>query len=178
MGSGPDAAFDTTLVVFGASGDLARRKVLPALQAACASGQVQGRVGVLGAGRSNLDDGGFQALLGEDEQTAALAPSARWVRLDYGDPSGYRRIADLVSGCRQVVYYLATPPEVFPVIVDSLAAAGLNRRGDATRRVVVEKPLGRDLATSRELNRRLDTGFEEAQIYRIDHYLAKDTVQN
>ncbi len=178
MGSEPVTALDTTLVVFGASGDLARRKVLPALQAACASGQVQGRVGVLGAGRSKLDDGGFQALLGEDEQTAALAPSARWVRLDYGDPSGYRRIADLVSSCRQVVYYLATPPEVFPVIVDSLAAAGLNRRGDATRRVVVEKPLGRDLATSRELNRRLDTGFEEAQIYRIDHYLAKDTVQN
>ena len=168
----------TCLVVFGASGDLARRKVLPALQAARASGQVPGGVSVLGVGRSDLDDQRFAALLASDPLTTELAEDSSWVRLDYGDDAAYQRLGEQLQGSAQVVYYLATPPEIFSVIVAGLAAADLNRRGDESRRVVVEKPLGRDLASSRELNSALARAFDETQIYRIDHYLAKDTVQN
>lgn len=170
--------YDTALVVFGASGDLARRKVLPALQAARDRGEVSGRVGVLGAGRSDLDDERFAALLREEKATAGLASGAAWVRLDYSDPSGYRQLQPLLKDCAQVVFYLATPPAVFPHVVRGLAAADLNRKGDSSRRIVVEKPLGHDLTSARDLNAELARGFDEAQVYRIDHYLAKDTVQN
>jgi glucose-6-phosphate 1-dehydrogenase len=169
---------ETVLVVFGASGDLARRKVLPALQAARATGQVRGPVAVLGVGRSDLDDDRFCGLLASDPLTAGLAEDSGWVRLSYADGAAYQRLGERLEGVAQVVFYLATPPEVFSVIVGGLAAAGLNHRGDDTRRVVVEKPLGRDLLSSRELNLALGRAFDETQIYRIDHYLAKDTVQN
>ncbi len=169
---------ETVLVVFGASGDLARRKVLPALQAARASGQVRGPVAVLGVGRTDLDADRFRGLLAADPLTAALAADSGWVRLDYADERAYQRLEERLQGAAQVVFYLATPPEVFSVIVGGLAAVGLTHRGDDSRRVVVEKPLGRDLLSSRELNRALGRAFDEAQIYRIDHYLAKDTVQN
>ena len=169
---------ETVLVVFGASGDLARRKVLPALQAARASGQVRGPVAVLGVGRSDLDDDRFRELLASDSNTAALAEDSGWVRLAYADESAYQNLGARLEGAAQIVFYLATPPEVFAVIVGGLGAAGLNHRGDDTRRVVVEKPLGRDLLSSRELNLALGRAFDESQIYRIDHYLAKDTVQN
>ncbi len=168
----------TTLVVFGASGDLAKRKVLPALQSALSGDEVSGPVRVVGVGRSDLDDESFAARLSSDERTAGLAESARWVRLDYSDRSAYSRLRAVDDEACQVVFYLATPPNVFPAILCGLAEVGLNRRGDPSRRIVVEKPLGHDLESSRELNRQLQETFTEDQIYRIDHYLAKDTVQN
>ncbi len=171
-------AQSTTLVVFGASGDLATRKVLPALQSAVAGEEVSGPVRVVGVGRSNLDDESFRAHLASDERTAALADTAGWVRLDYSDRDAYSQLLAVEEATAQVVFYLATPPSVFPAILSGLAAVGLNRRGDPSRRIVVEKPLGHDLESSRELNHQLQETFTEDQIYRIDHYLAKDTVQN
>ncbi len=171
-------AQSTTLVVFGASGDLATRKVLPALQSAVAGEEVSGPVRVVGVGRSNLDDESFRAHLASDERTAALADTAGWVRLDYSDRDAYSQLLAVEEATAQVVFYLATPPSVFPAILSGLAAVGLNRRGDPSRRIVVEKPLGHDLESSRELNHQLRETFTEDQIYRIDHYLAKDTVQN
>lgn len=168
----------TTLVIFGASGDLARRKVLPALQSATKRGDVRDAVRVVGVGRSAWDTQAFRQELEEDPRTAALAENAEWVRMDYRDRDAYRRLLEPVTATAQVIYYLATPPAVFPPILSGLAAAGLNQKGDASRRVVVEKPLGHDLASSRELNAQLQETFTEEQLYRIDHYLAKDTVQN
>lgn len=168
----------TTLVVFGASGDLARRKVLPALQAAMGRGEVNGSVRVVGVGRSDLDDASFRAQLTSDPKTEHLGETSEWVRLDYSDQGAYSQLLATQDGSSQVVFYLATPPAVFPPILAGLAAVGLNRRGDSSRRVVVEKPFGHDLASSRELNHQLQEAFTEDQIYRIDHYLAKDTVQN
>ncbi len=168
----------TVLVVFGASGDLARRKVLPALQAASERGEVREQVRVVGVGRSAWDTATFQAELEADPKTAKLAADSEWVRLDYSDPAAYSQLATCQATASQVVYYLATPPTVFLPILAGLAAANLNQRGDPSRRVVVEKPFGHDLESSRELNRQLQEAFSEEQIYRIDHYLAKDTVQN
>jgi glucose-6-phosphate 1-dehydrogenase len=101
---------------------------------------------------------------------------ADWVRLDYGEPGTYAGLRAALRG-DAAVYYLATPPNTFSPILSALASSGLARRGDRSR-IVVEKPLGRDEASAHELNAQLAALFDESQVYRIDHYLAKDTVQN
>jgi glucose-6-phosphate 1-dehydrogenase len=160
------------LVIFGASGDLARRKVLPAAGAVATRRPVR----VLGAGRSDLTRPYFQQLVDETTGSRELAASADWVRLDYGSADSYAGLREALGG-RPAVYYLATPPTTFEPILTALAGSGLTRRGDGNR-IVVEKPLGHDAASARELDHQLDSLFEESQVYRIDHYLAKDTVQN
>jgi glucose-6-phosphate 1-dehydrogenase len=159
------------LVVFGASGDLARRKVLPAIGA-----MARGRVQVLGVGRSDLSGAAFQRLVGETTGSEDLAAGADWVRLDYAAAESYSGLREALHG-RPAVYYLATPPSTFRPILTALAGSGLTHRGDGSR-IVVEKPLGEDATSARELDSQLGTLFEESQIYRIDHYLAKDPVQN
>ena len=170
MAGFPDLTTD--IVIFGASGDLTRRKILPALRG------VGGGVRVLGAGRSEMSDEAFRRVVGEASGNADLAATAGWVRLDYDEPSTYESLRRAVNGDgRPVVYYLATPPSTFPAILEGLTRAGLSSRGDR-RRIVVEKPLGHDAETARLLNHQLEELFEESQVFRIDHYLAKDTVQN
>ncbi len=182
-----------TLVIFGATGDLARRKLFPALNRLMGQEAIHERTRILGVARSaSVDDQGFRAWA-----RAALAGSAdgeqaaRWsdTRLFYqtigrGKAEDFqvlaRRIAFLereesLPGNR--VFYLALPPEAIPGIVDGLGGAGLNR-GAGWTRLVVEKPFGRDLASSQSLNRAIHRYFEESQVYRIDHYLGKETVQN
>ena len=160
------------IVVFGASGDLAQRKVLPAIGAVAPPG----RVGVVGAGRSEFSRSDFQRLVAETTRSDELAAGAVWVRLDYGDAGSYAGLREALAG-RPAVYYLATPPSTFSAILGALAGSGLAKRGDGSR-IVVEKPFGEDAASARALNSQLDALFDESQIYRIDHYLAKDTVQN
>jgi glucose-6-phosphate 1-dehydrogenase len=164
----------TDIVIFGASGDLARRKVLPALGALGGDGQLR----VFGAGRSDLSRAAFQDLVADASGSSELAAQAKWVRLDYGAADSYlalQRAAD--SAGRPIVYYLATPPTTFTSILEGLARAGLSKRGNG-HRIVIEKPLGQDAASARQLNHQLRELFDESQIFRIDHYLAKDTVQN
>jgi glucose-6-phosphate 1-dehydrogenase len=166
------ATSDLDIVIFGASGDLAGRKVLPAVGAVARGA----RLHVVGAGRSDLSAERFRRLVGDATGSADLAAGAEWVRLDYGEPATYASLRQALRG-DAAVYYLATPPSTFSPILSALASSGLTHRGDGSR-IVVEKPLGEDEATAHELNRLLDTLFEESQVYRIDHYLAKDTVQN
>ena len=166
----------TDLVVFGASGDLATRKIFPALSQLAARGELSTPLRVIGVGRSNLSDERIQELLGEPAQRDGV--TAKWVRLDYGSPESYEPLKAEVDGSAAVIFYLATPPTTFNPIVTGLAQTGLARKGDPTRRVVVEKPFGRDLESALEIERTLSEAFEETQIFRIDHYLAKDTVQN
>ena len=162
----------TDIVIFGASGDLARRKILPALGVLAASRPLR----VIGAGRTLMQDEDFRQRVSE-VGAAALADSARWVSLDYGDPSSYEPLVDLLGGTADVVFYLATPPMVFSSILTGLTERGLAHRGDG-HRIVLEKPLGRDAVSAREVNAKLGDLFEDRQVFRIDHYLAKDTVQN
>ncbi|MBO0707343.1 MAG: glucose-6-phosphate dehydrogenase [Candidatus Dormibacteraeota bacterium] len=171
----PTSNARTQVVIFGASGDLARRKILPALghQARSARGGVQ----LHGAGRSSHRDGEFPQLVRESSGNEELSQTANWVQLDYDDPATFRPLKEATQGAEHVIFYLATPPSTFDPILASLRAAGLAERG-GNERIVMEKPLGRDVATSRQLNAKLNELFDPSQIYLIDHYLAKDTVQN
>jgi len=180
------------LVIFGASGDLARRKLVPALFDLHQAGLLGQHFAVLGFSRSALSDEDFRESLREGVQQFArhkavdepawqeFSSALHYQRGQFDDPSSYRELADRLAkidgehgmaGNR--LFYLATPPEVFPVILQQLGAAGLNRpRGDGFVRIVVEKPFGTDLESARQLNHQIQKVFTETQVYRIDHYLA------
>lgn len=179
------------MVIFGASGDLSRRKLLPALGALARDGLLPRRFALAGFGRSAVDLGELAAPLengaGGGDPGARLARSMLYVRGDYGDPSAYRELAAELDAldARQGtggnrLFYLAVPPSVFPKVLQGLKGAGLVYDPEDGRwsRVVVEKPFGRDLASARELNLLTRSILDESQIYRIDHYLGKETVQN
>jgi glucose-6-phosphate 1-dehydrogenase len=186
----------TALVIFGATGDLARRKLLPAVYNLAHEGALPERFALVGVSRGDLTDEGYRAQAVEsvrrfsrrppDEAVLArLFAGIRYVRGGFDDPSGYARLArtadalDAEAGIAlNRCFYLSTAPSFFPVIVEALGTAGLHRREGAQVRVVVEKPIGRDLASARELNRRMLAVVEERQVFRIDHYLGKETVQN
>lgn len=162
------------VVIFGASGDLARRKILPALGRLSSSRALR----VVGAGRSDVSPEQFRNLVASASRSTALGDSSAWVRLDYQSAEGYKHLQELLdSDGRPTVFYLATPPAVVSPILTSLSTSGLLRRQDGNR-IVVEKPLGRDAATAAVLNQQLASIADESQVYRIDHYLGKDTVQN
>ena len=168
-------ASGVALVIFGASGDLARRKILPSLKRLA---HPDGKpLRVIGAGRTQQSTEDFRR---EVEEVAGkeLASRAEWVSLDYASYTTFAPLVELVAEAPSVIFYLATPPETFSDIMDALAQSGLATKGDRSRRIVVEKPLGHDLASARKLNAKLADMFDEDQIFRIDHYLAKDTVQN
>jgi glucose-6-phosphate 1-dehydrogenase len=164
----------TDVVIFGASGDLSNRKILPALGRLSANRDIR----VVGVGRRAMSREQFCELVARSSASPALGASARWVQLDYADGDGYRRLSDATrTDGRSMVFYLATPPAVFGSILAGLSSSGLVRRGDANR-VVVEKPLGHDAGSAAALNQQLAKLFDESQVYRIDHYLGKDIVQN
>ncbi len=164
------------LVIFGASGDLTRRKILPSL-APLVSREGR-RLRVIGAGRGRKSTADFRDLVKDASGDESLSATAEWVRLDYSEPSTFAPLKELIAQSSCVIFYLATPPETFSDIVAGLTLSGLARKADTGRRIVVEKPLGHNLASAHALNAELAEAFDEEQIFRIDHYLAKDTVQN
>ncbi len=187
------------VVIFGASGDLTNRKLIPALYNLALAGLLPAEFAVIGVARHPMSDEQFKEKLrtGADKysRTAPLQPliwenfasDLSYVSGDYDDPSTYERLrarlAEVDNRCGTAgnrLYYLATPPGLVPTIVHHLGEADLEKGGkpDSFARVVVEKPFGRDLATARELNGQLWKCFGEDQIFRIDHYLGKETVQN
>ena len=178
MGQRADA-----LVMFGISGDLARKKLFVSLYNLQKRGRLEG-ISVIGVANTDWSDDDLRAharesLEGEgvpvdDQVFAGLAGSMRYVRGDYTDPSLYDRLAAALDGAELPVCYLAIPPGLFDTVVEGLASAGINRRG----RVVLEKPFGHDLASAQELNRILLARFPETSIFRIDHFLGKEPVQN
>jgi glucose-6-phosphate 1-dehydrogenase len=169
------------LVFFGATGDLAYKKIFPALQAMARKGTLD--FPVIGVAKSGW---GLPQLVerakasvteygGLDEPAfAALTARLRYVDGDYADMSTFTQLKQELAGAQRPVHYLAIPPSLFPVVVRNLGASGASDRA----RVVVEKPFGRDLASARELNRVLHEVFPEENIFRIDHYLGKEAVQN
>ena len=171
-----DRPVTTDLVIFGASGDLARRKIIPALQSLNGSA---GRLRILGAGRTEMSLERFQEIVAEATRSQDLAAGAEWVTLDYNAPASYAGLRRAIGEGKSVVFYLATPPQTFSSILDALSEAGLAGRDlPGEHRIVVEKPLGQDAPSARRLNQQLKDLFSEEQVFRIDHYLAKDTVQN
>jgi glucose-6-phosphate 1-dehydrogenase len=172
------------LVLFGATGDLAKRKLFPALYQLEHRGVL--KIPVIGVARSDWTDAAFcehahDAILQSvpDALASAIEPLMKRLDLiqgDYADPKTWEELRDTLDrhGSKHAVFYMAIPPTMFPTVAESLASVGLNERG----RIVVEKPFGRDLATAKELNDTLHTVFPEERIFRIDHYLGKESVED
>jgi glucose-6-phosphate 1-dehydrogenase len=171
------------LVVFGLTGDLAFRKIIPALAALARRGRLPDTV--LGVAREAWDPerliarvcGSLRAheSAHDDGAARALAARLRYVAGDYRDAATFARLKAALGAARAPLFYLAIPPSLFSEVVGHLGASGC---AGSRARVVVEKPLGRDLASARELNRHLAQVFDEARIFRIDHFLGKEPVQN
>jgi glucose-6-phosphate 1-dehydrogenase len=186
----------TTLTIFGATGDLARRKLLPAIYNLAHEGALPERFNLIGASRRDETDEAFRNQAREAiEQFSRRTPDARvldsllgrlqYVSIPFDEPEGYERLGEAITALDDEAgaplarsYYLSTAPEFFPVIVRALRAAGLHRHEDAAVRCVIEKPFGSDLASARALQEVVASVFEEDQVFRIDHYLGKETVQN
>jgi glucose-6-phosphate 1-dehydrogenase len=172
------------LVLFGATGDLSKRKLFPSLYSLEKHGTLD--IPVVGVARSGWDDAAFRDHARTSIEKAVDKPDlavidalcARLVLVDgdYASIDTFQRLARTLTDVKSnnAVFYLAIPPDLFPTIVQSLASVGLNRRG----RLVVEKPFGRDLPSAVALNRVLHESFDEEQIYRIDHYLGKESVED
>jgi glucose-6-phosphate 1-dehydrogenase len=172
------------LVLFGATGDLAKRKLFPALYGLERSGTLTSPV--IGVARSDWTDEDFRTHAEEsiranvgrvdDDVLHALLRRMDLVQGDYADPATWTSLCDTLDRHQSsvAVFYMAIPPTMFPRVVEALAKHGLNDRG----RIVVEKPFGRDLASARELNATLHAAFPEERIFRIDHYLGKESVED
>ena len=186
----------TSLVIFGATGDLAHRKLLPAIYNLAHEGQLPERFEVMGVGRRTHEDEDFRdTVIDSIERFSRRRPDAsvmesllnelRYVQGSFDDDAVYSELARQLDEFDQAagrpldrVFYLSTAPEFFPLIAGKLGAAGLNHAERASVRIVIEKPFGYDLASARTLNAQVLEVFEEQQIFRIDHYLGKETVQN
>jgi len=193
----PRPADPCALVIFGALGDLTRRLLLPALYNLARDKFLPYDFAVIGIARAPVSSEEFRRRANDALREFATAPLANeaadwllqrlhYVQGDFNDAAAYRRLKDLLATAQRngrpsgnVVFYLATPPGAFAPIVRHLGEAGLTREENgAWRRVIVEKPFGTDLASAQRLNRELLEVLAETQIYRIDHYLGKETVQN
>jgi glucose-6-phosphate 1-dehydrogenase len=186
------------IIMFGASGDLARRKLMPALYDLAFHSCLAPSFRLLGFARTKMSDEDFRKSAGEDlpkgsEEGADEGRKSEFLKAlqyfsgSYDDPESFEKLAKRLDeldaegnlgGNR--LFYLATPPEVYPHVIQQLKKANLTKPKNekSWTRIIIEKPFGRDLASARELNKTVLDSFDESQVYRIDHYLGKETVQN
>ncbi|HTX14383.1 MAG TPA: glucose-6-phosphate dehydrogenase [Candidatus Baltobacteraceae bacterium] len=182
------------IVMFGASGDLAKRKLLPALFDLAIHSCLAPRFRVVGFARTQMTDEKFRsatdealAKKGGDSKRPDFLKHLEYFTGDYDDPESYKRLAQHLDEIDQQaqlggnrLYYLSTPPEVYPHVIEQLGRAGLAKpkSRDSWTRIIIEKPFGHDATSACKLNAKVLQVFDEAQVYRIDHYLGKETVQN
>ena len=182
------------IVIFGASGDLTHRKLIPALYNLYKIGRLSENFSVLGVARSDLNDETFREKMREalihNEETIpdtldAFCSHLYYQAVNTSDAQDYGKLVprldnlhDKYKTCGNTLYYMSTPPSLYGVIPECLAAHGLNTEEYGWKRIIVEKPFGYDEKTAQALDVQIHRFFEEHQIYRIDHYLGKETVQN
>src|SRR5258706_6051412 len=188
------------VTIFGASGDLTKRKLIPALYNLALEKRLPERLAVVGYARSEMSHEAFREKMREAVQEFSrtglkdetvwneFASTLFYVRGGYDESEGYENLKQFIDNFDKTsrvlparVFYLATPPDLYGSVVERISSAGLAPREidvEPRTRVVIEKPFGTDLQTARELNRRVHEALGEKQIYRIDHYLGKETVQN
>jgi glucose-6-phosphate 1-dehydrogenase len=185
------------VVIFGASGDLTKRKLVPAFYSLACEDHMPTNFHILGVARSELTDEAFHERLYEgmhqygrfkpsqEEHWPLFSERVSYLAGGYDDPATYRalekRLAEIdaqhdTSGNR--LFYLSIPPSVYPLVIEHLGKAGLSRSDRGWTRIIIEKPFGHDLESAQALNEIVHTYFDENQVYRIDHYLGKETVQN
>lgn len=183
------------IVIFGAAGDLSRNKLIPALFRLACAGTMAPDFLVVGVDRKVMDDDALRKQLKEGvrhspesgpfkkDEWRGFAPRLSYFHGDFSDKQMYRQLADYLNNLgppasSNRLFYLATPPSVAPTIIRGLGNFGLQKEEGGWARIIIEKPFGHDLASARELNATAAEVFGENQIYRIDHYLGKETVQN
>ncbi len=192
-------AVPATIVIFGASGDLTQRKLAPALHTLSCRQLLSPKTRVIGVSRTPYSNEDFRERLREGVMAYSRAQSGpnicelwptfaerySYMPGDMDDDETYRRLERRVAEIRpesgaegNILFYLAVPPVLYPMIIEHLGRAGLNSGAHGWRRVIVEKPFGHDLKSAQKLNSQIHTVFDESQVYRIDHYLGKETVQN
>lgn len=189
----PNGSALTTVVIFGASGDLTVRKLVPALYNQFVKGRLPKHLRVVGVSRSELSDDEFRAKMREgvaefapdllsDQQWDEFAPNLKYVAADAGAHDGMGKLKAALDACdddlENRLYYLSVAPALYMPIVKQLGEHGMADESTGWRRLVVEKPFGTDLRTARELDGSIHRVFDERQVYRIDHYLGKETAQN
>jgi glucose-6-phosphate 1-dehydrogenase len=183
----------TTIVIFGASGDLTHRKLVPALYNLYRKGRLPQGIRIAGFARRPYADEEFRSRLRDGviefsggsfdpDIWSAFCPSLTYFAGDLQAPQDYQGLQgflqEIEGGPADRLYYLATAPSTYAATIAELGAAGMNGQGDGKRHLVIEKPFGRDLASAQALNREVHAVFDEHQVYRIDHYLGKETAQN
>ncbi|MEM3670268.1 MAG: glucose-6-phosphate dehydrogenase [Thermoprotei archaeon] len=181
------------IVIFGASGDLTRRKLVPALYSLYSKDMMPDSVSVIGVSRTEYSDVDFRNELvdgvkqycGEQQMSKwqTFASRIRYLAGEYSDKDTFEKLAAMLNANGQTaqpnrLFYLATPPVLYEQIIDSLGKAALTRMEKGWVRIVIEKPFGRDSRSAQDLNAKVHSVFSEEQVYRIDHYLGKETVQN
>ena len=188
------------VTIFGASGDLTKRKLIPALYNLALGKRLPERLAVVGYARSEMSEDEFRKKMREavtefsrtglkdEEVWRQFESTLYYVRGGYEDDEGYQRLKEFIDGFDHGsrvlpvrVFYLATPPELYGNVVQRISSAGLTTKethGERRARVIIEKPFGTDLQTARDLNHQVHDALDEGQVYRIDHYLGKETVQN
>jgi glucose-6-phosphate 1-dehydrogenase len=183
------------LVIFGASGDLTRRKLIPALYSLEVQDLLPERFAIVGVSRSDLTDDGFRKSIGESllqfseendkSRIKTFLQKIHYQSIDAQDSSTYVNLSAKLTELRDslqipgnTIYYLSTPPSLYGVIPQNLAKNNLNHQSDGWKRIIIEKPFGYDLQSAIALNNTLQKDWHESQVYRIDHYLGKETVQN
>ena len=174
------------IVLFGAAGDLSKRKLFAALYQLFVADLLVEEVRIIGVARLELDDASFQAFVKENlntfvgdqieaEKVDEFIQLFSYVQLDFAEQAGFKSLAKTLDANAYTLHYLATPPSIYGMIADGLKAHKLN---NDFARVVMEKPIGHDLESSKVINDLVSRHFKESQIYRIDHYLGKETVLN
>ena len=193
----PRIAGPSSLVIFGVTGDLAKKKLLPAVYDLANRGLLPASFGLIGFGRRDWDDQAFASFAEENVRAYCRTPfnestwrhlsqGMRFVKGTFDDSEAFRHLSATVSELDRVrgtrgnhAFYMSVPPKAFPIVARQLAESGLSHSKEgAWRRVIIEKPFGRDLASARELDRVVSEVFEPDSVFRIDHYLGKETVQN
>jgi glucose-6-phosphate 1-dehydrogenase len=191
----------TTIIIFGASGDLTQRKLIPALYTLDAEDRLPEQFAVIGVARTEFDDAAFRdhvragvmenarvdGAATSDEEWEAFASHLYYCQGSYDDPATYAalegKLAEIEPACETCgnrLFYLATPPPLYATIIQRLGAAHMNAplSPESYTRIIIEKPFGRDEESAQKLNEQTHEVFDESQVYRIDHYLGKETVQN
>lgn len=188
---------NATIVIFGASGDLTKRKLIPSLFDLYVQHLMPEQFAVIGVGRTKLENEAFRVSLTEginsfanlknnpEEKKKEFLSFVSYIALDTKNQDDYlllaseiKTIQDTTSVGHNCLFYMATPPSMYEIIAHHLAAYNLNNQSNGWKRLIIEKPFGYDLASAKELNKKLLIHYTEDQLYRIDHYLGKETVQN
>ncbi|MFL2996466.1 MAG: glucose-6-phosphate dehydrogenase [Cytophagales bacterium] len=166
------------IIIFGATGDLTKRKLFPSLNGIYNSKNLPDNLRIIGCGRKDIEGDIFVDL------HENISKSCEYLKVDPSDKDDFISLSKKVKEIENIynnvniIYYLSTPPSAYLPIINNLISNNLNKEDIGFKRIIIEKPFGNDLDSSKELNKVLSTGFNESQIFRIDHYLGKETVQN